>query len=328
MPEIHNIERLADGELAKLARSAEISDALLAVKHLERRASPMRAKVYEDLMKARQTQPKVKRTVASLAGMEATPASRHLLSAALADPDALVVRNAARSLGLIGGAAELQSLEQLHPAAQAQAAVEFAKCLISYRHRLGKHRLAVPDLRARVALRGGFELPAKPAAQGRAGAQEAQKDLPSLGVVDQGAVELDCKGVRLILAFTDDFPKQNAIDALAQKDARPLVLMHSGLSTGQLSLAHHFVTQPGAGGRIELIGARPGGEVTYAGSVKVTPAGVEFELHSLSTRYAAAIDFAGIYSPASGEWKFTRKLSGEQVADPRARSLPTATTKL
>ena len=326
MPDITDLQRLSDADLDRLARAPDVAGALAAIKQLEERRSPLRAAAFDALLRARGTAPKVKRTIAALAGKEATPQSAALLGLALADRDDLVVRNAARALGEIGAAADLQRLEALPPrTGEAQRAVDFAKCVLSYRHRLGKYRLQAPPPAARLAVQGGFDLGIQAAAAARAAQKEAAVALGGLALADAPAALLDCHGVRLLLAFTDGFPSPAAIDALPRQDARPLVLLHAGLSVQRFVLAQHIFTQPAADGTIDLLGARPGGALTYAGKVTPSRGAVAFEFRSVGTRYAPAIDFAGVYTPRTGEWTFERRRSSERVAAPAiARRAPTA----
>lgn len=321
MPEILNIERLRDPELDKLARSTDLEGALLAVKHLERRASPLRDKAFDDLLRARTTAPKVRRTIATICGKRATPQNHALLGLALADPDGVVVRNAAKAIGQIGTLAELTRLEALpRQAAEVQASVDFAKSLLSYRHRLGKYRQPVPAAASIVGLRGGFELAAGSVGASKSALAEATRDLPGIGLAAHGGALLECHGVKILIAFTDTFPDPGAIGSLGSLDARPLVIMHAGLSVDRFVLSQHIVTHPGENGAIELLGLRPGGALTYAGRVRLVREGVAFEIRSVGGRYSAAIDFAGTYSPRTGAWTFERKLSSEQVADPSRKT--------
>ncbi|HRI07796.1 MAG TPA: hypothetical protein PKW35_08270, partial [Nannocystaceae bacterium] len=260
MPEILNIERLRDPELDKLARSTDLEGALLAVKHLERRASPLRDKAFDDLLRARTTAPKVRRTIATICGKRATPQNHALLGLALADPDGVVVRNAAKAIGQIGTLAELTRLEALpRQAAEVQASVDFAKSLLSYRHRLGKYRQPVPAAASIVGLRGGFELAAGSVDASKSALAEATRDLPGIGLAAHGGALLECHGVKILIAFTDAFPDPGAIGSLGSRDARPLVIMHAGLSVDRFVLSQHIVTHPGENGAIELLGLRPGG---------------------------------------------------------------------
>ena len=93
------------------------------------------------------------------------------------------------------------------------------------------------------------------------------------------------------------------------------MLLKKGLSLDRYILEGYFFTQPSEGrDEVVLLGTRPGGELTYAGRVRVTQRELTFTLRSVETRYAPAIDVEGRYDPRKRSWEFTKALTSAQVA--------------
>lgn len=318
MPSL-NIELLQDGDLEALARSSELADALLGIKHLELRGSPLRDHTLTDLMQRIDTAPQVRRTIATICGRRGTPHDRALLAAALADRDALVVRNAAKSMGRVGSEVELKLLEALpRHAGETQAAIDFAKSLVSYRHRLGRYRLAVPPPNALLHADGAVDVAVEDETRRREAVAEAALHQPWLQLSPSGGVLLECQGARVLVAFTKPFADADALRSLASRDAQPIVILQTGLSNQRFAVAQFILTHPHEGA-VALLGTRPGGAPTYAGTARLDGDEITFSLRSIATRYAAAIEFAGSCTLKTSMLQLTRHKSSRQVADP---SLP------
>ena len=310
-------ELLAEVALSK--RSKE--EAHAALKEIARRRGPRRYEVFREVLDDAGQDASTKATAAVALGTEPAAESRELLQRHLAEKDATVFRRVVQSLGRIGDERTLELLERAQapddgPARRAHA---FAKSLISYRMRLNRNRLETPAEKDLLKVDGGIEFKVAEAepARLRKAMEDARRDLPAVPLATEGALELDCRGVKMFLLFTDDFWRPEVQQTLRERDALFMVLLKYTHSPGRHFLENYFFSHPLKGREeVTVLGTRPGGVLTYAGRVDILPDGLRLAIKSVASRYAPAIDVAGVYT--KGRWKVERAITGTTVSAGKA----------
>jgi hypothetical protein len=267
-------------------------------------------------------------TAAVQLGTERRPENQELLLRHLDTREAPVFTAVAQALGRIGDEKALERLERAEAPedAAARRAHAFARSLIAYRLRLGRHLIPLPPDADLVEVSQG--IPLEPAKADPETVKQAlghvREDLPAVPLAAEGAVTLVCRSTRLLLAFTAGFATPESRATLGERSALPLVLLKKGLSLDRWFLEGYFFTHPSGGGRggkeVALLGTRPGGHLTYAGKVRVREKEWTFTLRSVDTRYAPAIEVEGRYDRASGSLEFRKAVTSGQVAARKNRA--------
>ncbi len=253
-----------------------------------------------------------RRTIVSRLGSIARPEAQELLLRHVDDDDPVIVIRAAKALGRLGGNEALERLEtaKVPQDPPARRAVEFAKTLLSYRLRLERHLLKAPPKTAYVALPETmtFEIERAEEQALQKAREQLAREGPAVNVIAGAAVKLVCQTTELLL-----LPVQE--QELERRPALAMVVMKRDPSIGGYFVDGYFFTQPSpGGGELELLGTRPGGELTYAGSVRRTESGFSFTVRSVDTPYAAAVDVEGQYDLRTRTFHFTRTLSSRRIA--------------
>lgn len=76
---------------------------------------------------------------------------------------------------------------------------------------------------------------------------------------------------------------------------------------------------------VALLGTRPGGELTYAGHLKISPEGFSLSVKSVASRYAPAVDVTAHYK---GSWRVEKTITSTTVsAGKTAARLPRQATR-
>lgn len=310
-------ENMSEEVLAEIVLSKRgKEEAHAALKEIARRGGPRRYDVFRQVLDDAGQDASAKNIAAIALGSEPAPENRELLLRHLGEKDASVFRRVVQSLGRIGDEGALEQLEKAQtpddgPARRAHA---FAKSLIAYRLRLDSHRLPTPAEKDLLAVDGGITLKTKEVEPKRArrAMEEARKDLPAVPLAMEGAGELDCRGDELFLFFTDEFWRSEAQQTLRERGALFMVLLKYGPSLGRHFLENYFFTHPLKGREeVTLLGTRPSGELTYAGHLKVSPAGFTISVKSVVSRYAPAIDVLAHYE---GSWKVEKAITSTTVS--------------
>lgn len=313
-------EKISDGQLVEMARSkTEPETALGALKELSRRKSGLRKDLYRAVLDDPQQSMRAKKFVIAELGTEVLVHNRELLLRQLDVQETALFRSVVRSLGKIGDEQALKQLEAVRTPRDTtdRRSLEFSRVLISYRLRLDRHLIPVPPAEELLEVTGGisFEVGKASQAELRRALGQVESDLPAIPLAQAGAARLTCRGSELLLVLSKGFLQASALATLRERNALPLVLLKSGLSLDRYILEGYFFTQPLRGGkRVALLGARPGGELTYAGSVESGEGGFAFTLRSLDTRYAPAIDVEGRYDPDKRTWEFSKAITSVEVA--------------
>jgi hypothetical protein len=313
-------EGLNDDELALIVQAKREEESVLgALKELIRRKSARRHEIFRAVLADPGQSVAAKKTVVAQLGREDLAQNQELLLRHLDVKDASVFAGVVQSLGQIGNE---QALERLEKTAEpdntaARRALEFARSFLAYRWRLDSNLIATPPGAAVVEVTDGIPIEAARAGTKtvRKALQDAKKELPAVRLAEQGAVKLTCRSTELLLVFTDEFWQPRSLATLRDRSALPVVLLKNGLSLERYFLAQYFFTHPSEGGRqVALLGTRPGGELTYVGSVESSEKEVTFTVRSLSSRYVPAIEVEGRYDPGRRLWKFTRAVTTTTVA--------------
>ena len=323
-------ETLSPDDLVDVVRAKRDRGSVVgALKQFRRVPIGRRREVFQSVLGDTKQHPTVRRTVARELGAELQPENQAVLLRSLKVKQDLVLASVAQSLGRIGDEKALDQLEKVDLPARssAAAAVGFAKTLIGYRHRLDKHLIDPPpeskllEVADPITFRAGR---AKPETVQEA-LGETGRELPAVRLTAAGATRLVCGSDEFLLLFAEEFQSASALATLRSKSALPMVLLKKGLSLERYSLSQYFFTQPsGQRGGIVLLGTRPGGALTYVGSVQAAGNTFSFTLKSVESRYAAPLDVAGRYNAGTRALTLSRSLSGVTVA---AKARPAATPR-
>jgi len=319
-------QELSDDALVEMVQSkSDESSVLDALKELSRRKSPRRFEMIQLVLDDPGQSVRARKIATSQLRRERLPESQALLMQRPDTKEPSLFPRVVQSLATIGEQRELTLLEQIEapadPAARRQ--LEFAKSLLSYRLHLDRNLFAVPPDTALVAVTGAisFEVTTGEASVVREAIRDVEASLPALPLSQEGAASLTCRSVALLLVFTEEFQRPGALDAIRDRSAVPLVVLKKGLSLGNYFLEQYMFTQPiGAGDQVALLGARPSGELTYAGKIQISSAGFTFTLNSVDTRYAPAIDLEGRYKSSQRQFDFEKALSSTTVAARQSRA--------
>ncbi|HEX8844141.1 MAG TPA: HEAT repeat domain-containing protein [Pyrinomonadaceae bacterium] len=305
-------ELLAEIVLSKRGKE----DAHAALKEIARRGGPRRHDVFRRVLDDTGQDASARNTAAIALGSEPVPENRESLLRHLGEKNASVFRRVVQALGRIGDEDALEQLEKAQPPddGPARRAHAFAKSLIAYRLRLDRNRLATPAEQDLLKVEGGITFETKkpePERLQRA-IREARKDLPAVSLATEGAIELDCLSEELLLFFTDEFWRPQAQQTLLERGALFMVLLKDDPALDRHFLENYFFTHPSKGREeVALLGTRPGGDLTFAGHLKILPAGFSLSLKSVVSRYAPAIDVSAHYE---GTWKVERAITSTTVS--------------
>ena len=320
-------ERLEEDQLLQIVQAkADRTAVLSAIREVSRRQSPRRLEVFQAVLADPTQDARARRTVATELGKERTPENQALLLQHLDVWDPTLFAKMAQSLGQIGDEQALEQLEALEApeVAHALRAHTFAKSLLSYRLRLGSHLIKPPYKKDLVKVRDGvpFTAAAAEPALMQTAIREARPSVPAIPLAEDGAVQIQCGGEELLLAFAAEFREASALATLADQNAVPLVLLKKAYCPERYYLDEYFFTQPARGG-LALLGLRPGGHLVYAGTIRDGEEGRTFSVRSVASRYAAAVDIEGYYDPATGSLTFSKTLASTTVAAREPAATPT-----
>lgn len=307
------LEGLSESELVESVQAEtgpEVTQR--ALQELSRRSSPRRLEVFRAVLEDPKHDSRIKRTAAVELGTEALPENQELLLSQVHTEDAPLFSRVLQSLGKIGDEEALAQLEQVDPPQTPPAiqALEFARSLMAYRLHLDRHLIARPPDSELVEVTDGIPVEAEAAGPElvREALQEARKDIPALAMTEEGALRVTCQGNELLVVF-------NADQAEEGQSALPAVLLKKGLSLDRYFLEQYFFTQPAeGGGETVVLGVRPGGQLTFAGSIRESAEGLRFSVRSLDSPYVPAIEVEGLYHPADGAVELTRAISSPRIA--------------
>lgn len=307
-------------EIALSKRGNEEANA--ALKKIIRRGDPRRRDVLRRVLDDTSQDASARNTAAVALGSESAPENRESLLRHLGEKNASVFRRVVQALGRIGDESALEQLEKTQPPddGPARRAHAFAKALIAYRLRLDRNRLAKPAEEELLKVDGGvtFEIRKPDPERLQRAMKEAREDLPAVTLATDGAIELDCRGDELLLLFTDEFWQPEAQQTLRERGALFMVLLKYSPSPGGHFLENYFFTNPLKGREeVTLLGTRPGGELTYAGHLKISSAGFSLSLKSVVSRYAPAIDVSAHYE---GSWRVEKAMTSTTVSAGKSAS--------
>lgn len=313
-------ENLSDDKLVELIRSGREEESVLgALNELSRRKSGRQFDIFRHVLDDPAQSSRAKRTVAARLTAQPLKESQELLIRHLTTKDPTLFARIVQSLGKVGDHRALQRLEAITPPNEtvARRAFEFATTLLTYRLRLDKHLLATPspDDLVGVTDRVSFKSEAADPETLRRAIAQAQKDLPAVPLAPDRGVKLTCRTTELLLLMAAEFQEPATLRTIRERPALPLVLLKRGLSLDRWSLDRYLFTHPSKGGsHVALLGTRPSGELTYAGSAQATEKGFSFSLRSVDTRYAAAIEVEGRYDPEQRSLELTKAISSTEIA--------------
>lgn len=309
---------LSDDDLVNMVLAGRDQElALTSIKEISRRKIPRRLEIFRRVLVDPDQEANLKKTVFTQLGTEALRENQELLLHQLETKDPGLFVPLARSLGKIGDLQALEQLEKIRPPddSTARRVHEFAKSLIAYRFRLNTNRLPEPSNAELVKVERGIQFEVAkpdPKRMGKA-LTEGRKDLPAVPLAEQGAVRLVCRADERLLMFTDDFAGKN-LETLRERSALPLVILKNNLSLERYFLDYYLFTHPSKDGReVIILGTRPRGDLTFKGRIQTLKGATTFELYSLDSRYAPAIEVAGRYHHENRSWEFTKAVTDTTI---------------
>jgi hypothetical protein len=313
-------EKISDDDLVKIIRQKPNEESvLLYLKELSRRKSPMKLEVFREVVADPRQSMRAKRDVITELGTERVPQNQTMLLEQLPGADKSLFPSIVHSLSKIGDEAALKQLEGISAPEEptASASLEFARSLLAYRLRLDRHLIKTPAAAQLVKLSEEitFETARAKTETVRLANAHVRKDLPAIPLAEAGAASLTCRTNELLLVFSDEFKQPRSLRTIGQRPSLPLVLLKKGLSLDRYTLASYFFTQPAKDSQeIDLLGVRPGGDLTYAGKVQISESVFTFALGAVETRYAPAIEVEGTYDVEKRTWQFSKAMTSLTVA--------------
>jgi hypothetical protein len=310
--------KLSDDDLVRMISARRDEESVLtSIKEISRRQSPRRLEVFRQVLADPKQEVSVKKTAVTQLGTEPLRENQEILLEQVDTKDPGLYVPLARSLGKIGDERALERLEKAEPPddSTARRVHEFAKSLIAYRLRLNTNFIAEPSDAALLRVEKGITFEVKKADGKRMGKALAavRKDLPAVPLAEHGAARLDCRGNELLLMFTGEFAARD-LDTLGDRNALPLVILKNNLSLERYFLDYYLFTHPSRDGReVIILGTRPRGDLTFKGRIQNLNGETTFELHSVSSRYAPAIEVEGRYHQETRSWDFTKAITDTTI---------------
>jgi len=307
-PRPRSPQELDDRSLAEVvrgrSRAAEASEALAELVRRRRAGAPLLREVVRDAARPAE----LRASAAVALGRTRDAEARRALVEALRDRDPSVLRRAAESLGKIGDREDLAQLERVQaPRGPAQRSLHLPRALISYRHRLGAHRVRRPPRaqELRVDAREADELaPRAPEAEVRRRIlADAREELPGVVVSERAITGFRCGDHPFAVVLADDLRGADDLASLARSDAVVGALLERSPSTERYFLAEYLLTNPSDDG-VDLLGVRPSGVVVHVG--ELDPDTGAFSLRAVDTRVSPPVDIAGTIAPDAGALRFER----------------------
>lgn len=253
-------------------------------------------------------------------GRAGTKTAQNALMENLKEDDPRVLSKTARTLGQIGDKAALEKLKTLNLRKTnfAYEQVEFAKKLIAYRKRINDTRFTAPSSNRIIPLN------ARKTTQIETGTArirhpetllaETQKHVAGLALTFDGAAEIHCRDDQFLLTFNQDFNDRRQLQSMKEGNALPLVLLRKRHCPDHYYVNHYFFTHPSRRGNfLTLIGARPGGTLTYFGQAKVEEDHFSFSFQAVQNRYVAGLQMEGRYDFDARQFSFSRAESNIDI---------------
>lgn len=314
-------ESFSDGALLESVRKRQDEELVLgSLKELFRRKRPQRMQqAIRLVLKDPQQSLAARQVVVRELGKEVLKENEEMLLQLLEPAESDLFTPVVQSLGRIGSEAALKRLEKTSPPGDpvAQRALSFSKSLLAYRLRLNRHLLARPPASQLAEVKEGATIEInKPTPRVvKKALEDVRHDLPGLTLAESGAVRLVCSTSELILALTEEFQGSEGWQSLKERSALPFVMLKGGYSLDRYLLDTYFFVHPVEGGKeLALLGTRPSGHVTYAGSMSPSGKSFVFTLRSLATRYAPAIEVEGRYLPGRHSLAVTKAITSGRAA--------------
>ncbi len=292
-----------------------------ALKELSRRPSAVVTRVLTAAIGERTAAAELRIVAAVALGRGVQPEHREALTSALGDPDPGVVRRAAEGLGRMGDQSSLEPLAAAGKtgAPAAAAAIAFAQTLISYRLSLGTHRVTEPPREAMLSVREPVDLKIDAPDERRVEAIRRSLEASPAGValtVD-APVLLNCGGDELAILLNQEIASaKDPKRAGAQDAVAAVVLKH--FSRGAWAPLEYIFLHAAENGAA-LLGVRPNGPVTRAGTARFKAKAAEFELRTANTLYAPASEIAGRWTAGAPGIELTRAVADRRLAPEQAR---------
>jgi hypothetical protein len=313
-------ENLSDDDLFGIVLGKGDEESMLgALKELFRRKTPRQLEICRRVLDDTDQSAEARKTVAVQLGTERLAENQELLLQHLKTNDPAVFARIAQSVGKIGDEEALKLLEEIEPpnVGTAQRSLDFAKSLMAYRLRLDRNLIALPTDTDLVEVTNGIpiEITKVEANDVRKAFEDVKKHLPAVSLAAEGATKLTCPSIELLLVFTEKFHEPEALESVLDRSALPLVLLKKAYSLGRYFLSQYLFTQPSEDRKeVELLGTRPRGDLTYVGRIQISEKGFEFNLRSVDSLYASAIEVEGYYDPEQQAFNFTKAVSTTNVA--------------
>ena len=324
----HFGESLDDDALVELVKTNTDEPSVLgALKELSRRKSSRCFELCQAVLDNPNQSARSRRLAVSHLRRQQQPENQELLLKTFDDRDPALFSKIVQSLAMTGDEEALSRLEQAEPPVDDFAArsLNFAKVFLSHRLRLERNLIPIPSDSAFVEVSDGiaFEVTnAEPGAMADA-LTEIESDLPTLSLAVEGAARLSCRSTELFLVFIKEFEPTGTLETIKERSALPLVILRNDLSIGTFFIDQFLFTQPAdANGNVALLGTRPNGELTCAGTIQVSDREFTFNLRSVDTRYAPAIDVEGSYDSVQKEFRFSKAYTSTRIAAKENRPQP------
>jgi hypothetical protein len=320
---------LSDEDLARITLANESEEtAVGALKELIRRRSPLLKQVIPQILQDPAQTTAARSTAVNALGRGRLEEAPQILMENLDGRNPRLFAKMVNALGRTGNESALNQLEQMEGPKDpvAMRALDFARVLLSYRMRMDRHRLPVPDETSLLEVEDGIMIQisqARPKSLAAA-IHGIREELPGIDLSEESALTLTCQTNELLLAFVKGFDAPDAIQSLRERSAMPLVLLKKANSLEYYALDTIFLTQPMEfKDEVALLGIRPSGELIYSGRVEFSEQQTLFRLRSLASRSSPAVELDGFYDARTGSLEITRAISSPRLArDLQTKKIP------
>ena len=322
------LETRSTAELSRLAYATRPDIARQSLKALVRRRDPVAPRLARDLLHHHADED-VRATAAVTLGREPDDVTQEVLLHALGDPNPVVLRRVAQSLGRVGDVRALRALKTIdtHPHTPTARAVATAMTLLSYRLHLTDH-LVDPDETGLATFRvsrgaeieWGGRLPRSRASI----AADAARELPGVDIDPRTIIGFVCSGQ------PGAFVANHAL-ATVELLVRPLLagaVLRERVCSEHYSLDAYVLVDDrdeteGASPHVWLM--RPDGIVVHHGRATVTDDGVEFRITDSNAPYSRPVHITGQLS-RRGAISMTTAIIGKPRAGSATATTPAART--